>query len=59
MYVSRMLREACAEAADSAEDAGFRERLLDALTDDRPVKAAIRALIPAAAKQPAPRASRR
>jgi hypothetical protein len=57
-YVTRLIREARAVADEEANEAEFRARLLDALAGDRPVRAAIRALIPAA-KQAAPRTSRR
>lgn len=58
-YATRLIREAHAAAADDLSGAEFTDRLLDALSGDRAVKAAIRALVPVAAKQPVARTPRR
>lgn len=48
MYVTRLLREARAEAADARTAEQVTDVLLDALATDPAVKAAVRRLTPAA-----------
>lgn len=59
MYVTRVLREARAEAADVRTAEQVTDVLLDALATDPAVKAAVRRLTPAAASASARGGGRR